>query len=142
MIKKETSLSDVLKLAPDCSCEKCSHGCTMGSGVFTQDQIAPLAKFLNKTEEEVKKEYLEKAQLFNQTFFRPKILREGKPYGKCIFYNGKCRIHEVKPLQCKVATGCGDHGEAIQDWFREKYLVNENDPISVREFEALKESQK
>ncbi|MBU0707001.1 hypothetical protein KKG41_01380, partial [Patescibacteria group bacterium] len=68
--------------------------------------------------------------------YRPKILRKGKPYGKCVFFDKEvgCRVHEVKPLECKVTMGCKDYGEQLSLWFMLNHFVNENEPESVRQF--------
>ena len=80
---------------------------------------------------------MEEVELFHTKKFRPKLLRkDGKPYGKCIFFDAekKCTVHEAKPLQCKIAMGCKDYGEDLQVWFMLNHFVNETDPESVREY--------
>jgi len=63
-------------------------------------------------------------------------LRKGKPYGKCIFFDKEvgCRIHEVKPLECKVSMGCKDYGEQLSLWFMLNHFVNKDDAESIRQF--------
>ena len=134
MIHKDTSVKEILALAPDCSCKSCTHGCTIGSGVLVKGESKRIAEFLGLTEEQLKKEKLEEIELFNKNKFRPRLLREGKPFGKCTFFNGKCSIHPVKPLQCRIAMGCKDYGEELQLWFMLNYLVDADDAESVRQF--------
>ena len=136
MLTRSTPLKKVLELAPPCKCSACSHGCTMGSGFLVESDIPKIAKFLNVSEEELKKQHLERVELFNKTMWRPKLERKNKPYGKCTFYGEKegCKIHKVKPLQCKVSMGCKEHGEELNVWFVLNHIVNEHDPESIRQY--------
>ena len=135
-INKNTSLKEALELAPACMCGKCSHGCKMGSGMLDGDDAKNIAKFLKISEDDLKEKFLEEVWLFNQKKLRPKILRGEKAYGKCIFYDGKlgCKVHEVKPLQCKIATGCKDCGEDLMAWFTVNFVVDKNDAESIRQY--------
>lgn len=134
MITKQTPLSEVLKLGHKCN--QCAHCCTLGSGFLINDDIKKISKFLNKSEEEVKKSYLDEKELFNTKLFRPKLKTNNKPYGKCIFLkNKKCSIHKVKPLQCRIGN-CNEHGEKLSIWFTLNYLVDKDDPESIRLYAA------
>ena len=97
----------------------------------------------NKFEyEELKKKFLEEVDKFNTKKYRPRILRKDVPYGKCIFFdesNG-CKIHAVKPLECRISMGCKPYGEQLSLWFMLNHFVNENDPESVRQFAAYLKS--
>src|SRR3989338_5957518 len=108
MLTKNTTLKEVVKLAHPCKCDACTVGCRYGSGFLINDDLPKIAEFLGITEEVLRKEFLEEAEKFNTKLFRPKILRKNKPYGKCIFFDEEtgCKIHEVKPLECKVSMGC------------------------------------
>ena len=133
----KTTKEELETIQHPCSCNACNNGCNHGSGVFTDNQIEPLAKYLNITKEELEKKYLEKTIRFNTTRFKPKVLRQGqKPYGKCIFFNekNKCEIHSVKPLECKLAMPCKKYGEKISLWFMMNQFVNKNNAESVREY--------
>ena len=113
MITKNTPLKEVLKLAAPCRCNACSHGCRFGSGSLADDDAEKIAKFLDITEEELKKGFLEEVELFNKKISRPKLIREdNKPYGRCVFYDDEngCTVHEVKPLECKTSIQCRDYG--------------------------------
>jgi Fe-S-cluster containining protein len=106
-------------LASSCSCDKCSHGCTMGSGFFIDEQLPKVAKFLKISEDKLKKQYLEKPLHIN--LHRPKF---PKPFGKCVFFDGKkCKIHKVKPLQCKISSGCSGKGVENNKWFIENHIL-------------------
>ncbi len=136
-ITKETPTEKILKLSPPCRCGGCEHGCTVGSGIFLDHEIIPLAKFLNISEEELKEKHLEKIEKFNTTKYRPKTKKGWfKKYGKCTFYDDKkgCTIHAVKPFECKISSGCNGVGDDIIAWFNLNHFVNENDPESLRQY--------
>lgn len=141
-LTKNTSLKDVLRLAHPCKCEACSIGCRHGSGALADEDIPKIAKLLGITEEELKKSFLEEIEKFNTKRFRPKILRKDRPYGKCIFYDEKigCKIHEAKPLECKVSMGCKDYGEQISLWFMLNHFVDANDAESIRQYASYLKS--
>ncbi|MCH8329662.1 MAG: hypothetical protein IIB81_04700 [Nanoarchaeota archaeon] len=101
---------------------------------MVDEDIAKIAEHLGITEEVLKKEFLEEVEKFNTKKYRPKILRKGKPYGKCIFFDEGCKIHEVKPLECKVSMGCKDYGEQLSIWFMLNNFVNKDDAESIRQF--------
>ena len=143
MISKNTPLKEVLKLAHPCRCDACSNGCKYGSGFLAGDDAKNLAKFFGISEEELKQRYLEEAEQFNTKLLRPKLERkEGRPYGRCIFFSEKegCKVHEAKPLQCKVSMGCKDYGEELSLWFMHNYIVNEGDGKSMEEFNVYLKS--
>ncbi|HLC96232.1 MAG TPA: YkgJ family cysteine cluster protein [Candidatus Nanoarchaeia archaeon] len=134
-LSKDTPLKDVMKLAHPCGCNACTIGCKLGSGILADEDLAKIAHFLGKTKEETKKEFLEEVERFNTKRFRPKVL--GKPYGQCIFFDGKeCKIHEVKPLECEISMGCEEYGEQLSIWFMLNHFVNKNDPESIRQYDA------
>ncbi len=136
MLTKNTQLKEVLKLAHPCKCDACTVGCKHGSGFLVDEDIPNVAKFLNIEEEVLKKEFLEEVEKFNTNLFRPKIIRKDKPYGKCIFFDKEigCKIHEVKPRECKISMGCKDYGEQLSIWFMLNHFVNKNNPESIRQY--------
>ena len=131
-----------MKLAHPCKCDACTVGCKHGSGVFAPGEIEKLAEFMNVDEEVLKKEFLEEVEKFNTKKLRPKILRKNKQYGKCIFFDEKsrCKIHDAKPLECKISMGCKDYGEDIIIWFMMNHYFNPDDPESVRQYKIYAES--
>ncbi|MBW2976340.1 YkgJ family cysteine cluster protein [Candidatus Woesearchaeota archaeon] len=142
-LAKNTPLKEVLKLANPCKCEACTNGCRYGSGFLDGKDISKIAKYLGIAEDALKKEFLEEIEKFNTKKFRPKILRKGsKQYGNCIFFDEKrgCKIHEVKPLECRISMGCRPYGEKLSLWLMLNYFVDENDPESVRQFAAYLKS--
>ncbi len=135
-LTKNTPVGDVLKLVYPCKCEACNNGCKYGSGFLVDEDIPKIAGFLGISEEVLKKKFLEQVDKFNTKKYRPKILGKGRPYGKCIFFeeNAECKVHEAKPLECKISMGCKDYGEQLSLWFMLNHFVNENDAESVRQF--------
>ncbi len=138
-ITKKTTIAEAIRLGN--SCKRCGKCCTFGSGVLTKSDITFIARKLKLTEEGLKKTSLEPIKKFNTTLYRPLTIKKGKPYGTCIFYNKKkgCLIHEVKPLQCKIAS-CSEHGEDLMVWFDLNYFVNPTDPVSIREWKLYLDS--
>ena len=135
-LTKNTPVEEVLKLSNPCKCESCTVGCRHGSGFLVKEDIPRIAKFMGITEEVLKKEFLEEVEKFNTKKYRPKILRKDKPYGKCIFFDDEigCKVHEVKPLECKISMGCKDFGENLSLWFMLNHFVNKDDAESVRQY--------
>lgn len=135
-VEKNTQLKEILELVHPCKCEACSIGCKYGSGSLADEDFQKIAKFLEVSEEELKKEFLEEIEKFNTKRYRPKILRKGKPHGKCTFYDEKigCKIHEVKPLECRVSMGCKSYGSQLSVWFMLNHFVNKNDAESIRQY--------
>ena len=132
----------MLALAHPCKCEACTVGCRHGSGFLIDEDVPKIARILGISEEELKKSFLEEIEKFNTKRYRPKILRKGKPYGKCIFYDEKigCKVHAAKPLECKVSMGCKDYGEQISLWFMLNHFVNKDDAESVRQYASYLKS--
>ena len=137
MIRKNTHLKEVLKLAPPCRCEACSHGCKYGSGLLAKGDEKRLASYLKISEKELKEKFLEEIERFNVKLLRPKLTRKGKEaYGQCIFYDDKkgCTVHEAKPLECKTSMGCRDYGEELSVWFMVNHVINPESPESIRQY--------
>lgn len=136
-IRRDTPQQDIIKLTKPCACTTCQHGCTMGSGVLGNGDVEKIAAFLDITVAELKENHLEEIEKFNTTQLRPKIIREGKPYGTCTFFKaGTCTVHSVKPLECKIAMPCEPYGDQLIAWFDINHFLNPNDPESVRQYAA------
>ncbi|MEA2037383.1 MAG: YkgJ family cysteine cluster protein [Nanoarchaeota archaeon] len=137
-IKKQTTLSEVLNLGKEC--DRNNNCCKHGSGFLAHDDLSKIAQFLSITPEELKEKYLDEKELFNTSLFRPKIKANNKPFGECVFFDSEgCKIHSVKPLQCRIGN-CSEHGEKLGQWFMLNYLVNKDDPESVRQYAAYLKS--
>tara|TARA_Y100000310_G_scaffold326243_1_gene390874 strand:+ start:1638 stop:1916 length:279 start_codon:yes stop_codon:yes gene_type:complete len=86
----------------------------------------------------LQEKYLDEVEQFNSKLSKPK---HQKPYGKCVFFeDNKCKVHEVKPMQCKIAMGCKDYGEDLMVWFMETFQVEKNDEKSMKEYEIYLKS--
>ncbi len=137
IISKKTPKQVVLKLGQECGegCNNQSHCCKHGTGFLAEDDAQKISKHLGITEQELKDRFLQEKMMFNTPALKPKTPKTHKPYGPCIFLDEKngCTIHEVKPLQCKISS-CKDYGYDLLHWFYLNYLVNPNDPKSVREY--------
>lgn len=141
-LTKNTPVKEVLKLVNPCKCEACTVGCRHGSGFLVDEDIPKLAKFMGLSEDVLKKEFLEEVEKFNTKRYRPRILRKDKPYGKCIFFDEEigCKVHEAKPLECKISMGCKDYGEQLSLWFMLNHFVNKDDAESIRQFASYLKS--
>ncbi len=137
-ITKQTPPSEILDLGHNC--KQCGHCCSLGSGFLVGDDIKKIARFMKITEKELAEKYLDEKELFNTRLSRPKLITQGKPYGRCIFLKDKrCSIHQVKPFQCRVGN-CNENGEELSIWFTLNFLVNTEDPESVRQYAAYLKS--
>jgi|TARA_Y100000310_G_scaffold75248_1_gene71496 hypothetical protein len=141
-LNKNTDVKEVLKLSHPCKCNACAVGCKHGSGFLVEEDIPKLAKFMNISEQVLKKEFLEEVEKFNTKRYRPKILRKDKPYGKCVFFDQeiRCRVHTAKPLECKISMGCKDYGEELSIWFMLNHFVKKDDAESVRRYASYLKS--
>ena len=137
MITKNTPLKEALKLAAPCRCDSCNHGCRFGSGSLAGDDSKKIAEFLKLSEDDLKKDFLEETELFNKKVLKPRLLRKKwNVHGRCVFFNEEkgCIIHEVKPLECKNSIQCKDYGEDLSVWFMANYVIDKNDPESIRQY--------
>ena len=136
-INRNTKAEELIEMAPSCRCSKCSNGCKFGSGFLFEEDAKKIAQYIGLSLESFRKEYLEEFESFNTKAFRFKLVRKNNmPYGKCIFFrDGICSIHDVKPLHCKISTGCKPHGKDVSLWFMLNYFVNPYDKESVKEYE-------
>ncbi len=136
MLHKLTQIKEIVELTHcEKNCPKCDWGCMHGSGALVKGDKERIAAYLGISEKELEEKFLEPITKFNTTLQRPKLLREDKPYGQCIFYSPQkgCTIHPVKPLECKTAT-CRPIGEQTSTWFNVNFFLDKNDPRSVEEF--------
>lgn len=137
IITKNTPLKEVLKLAAPCRCNACDNGCKYGSGSLVGDDAKNIAGFLGISEQDLKKGFLEEIELFNKKVLRPKLIRkDNKSYGRCVFFDDKkgCIIHPVKPLECKTSIQCKDYGEELSIWFMVNYVIDADNPESIRQY--------
>ncbi|MBN1544637.1 YkgJ family cysteine cluster protein [Candidatus Woesearchaeota archaeon] len=132
-ITKDTSLEEVKNMGDKCG--RCGRCCSYGSGFMFESEIPRIAAFLNIPKDKFVKEFLEETEIFHTRLFKIRpFKKEGKPYGPCMFLDGKlCRIHDVKPLHCSIGN-CGEHGDDLHVWFMLNYCLNIYDPESVRQY--------
>jgi Fe-S-cluster containining protein len=138
-ITKQTSEKQVLELGKPCEdcCTKNVLCCVFGSGMALPDEIKKMADHMKISEDEFKEKYLDETERFNTKLFQFKRLKGSKPYGPCIFLDKdtfKCKIHEVKPLHCRVGNCGNEHGEQLSLWFMVNKLVNADDAESIRQY--------
>ena len=137
MITKHTPEKEVIQHASTCpvstDCKSCGQCCQYGTGCLIDEDIPKIAKFLGITEEKLKNTYLESVEKFNKTLWKPKTLK--KPFGPCVFYkHGEgCGIHKVKPKQCKIGSW-NNESDLLVQWFYLNYVVDTDDPESVRQW--------
>ena len=135
-ITKNTPLKEVLKLGK--VCQRRNHCCKFGSGFLVGEDLKNISRFLGLKEEKAREKFLEEREMFNTKLLRPK-LKSAKPYGECVFFEDGCKIHSVKPLQCRIGN-CGEHGEELSQWFMLNYYANKDDPESIRQYAAYLKS--
>ena len=134
-LSKDTPEKEIEKHGAEC--DKCNHCCRVDAGVVLQEDIQRIADYLRIPVEDFKKEFLVEHEKFNTKLYKLKQLKQdNKPYGPCVFLKEEqgCIIHEVKPKHCKLCSTKSKHGEQLSVWFALNYLVNENDPESVRQW--------
>jgi len=133
MITKGTSRKEILKLASDC--KKCGHCCSYSSGIFLDEDIRRISKHLGMNEDDFREKCLEEVEMFGTLVHKAKLSKGTKPFGPCSFLKKReCSIHEVKPLNCLLGSGCHEHGEDMAIWFMLNFLVDPANPESVRQY--------
>lgn len=133
-IGKNIKLQEVLKISENCG--RCGSCCRYGTGFLVDNDLKNIAKELNIDEKEVKEKYLEEVEYFNKKLSRPKTNK--KPFGECIFLKDRlCSIQDVKPLHCRIGN-CSN--EELSAWFLLNYIIDKDDPESVRQYKIYLES--
>jgi Fe-S-cluster containining protein len=85
-----------------CDCPECQECCEREAGWFMPDEIATAAEFLGISEREFVADYLEEHLFNGAVVLSPKMRKGG-----CLFLEkGLCRIHPVKPYECRKVYGC------------------------------------
>ncbi len=117
IVRQDSTTNELEKLTR--SCTQCGHCCRFGSGFLIESDIRPMADYLSVSVDELKKQYLEEATLLTHTVYRPKLIKQkGKAYGTCVFLkDSRCSIYSVRPLYCRIGTGCMNHADRIWQWF-------------------------
>jgi Fe-S-cluster containining protein len=135
VIAKDTPLAEVLEIGERCN--RCGKCCTFGSGFVLEPELAKIAAYLRIPKEKFVNDFLEETEIFHTKVFkfRP-FKKKDAAYGPCVFLEkGVCRIHDVKPLHCRIGN-CGEHGDDLNTWFMVNYCLNIYDPESVRQYDS------
>lgn len=117
-------------------CDRCGHCCSFDSGIFLDEDIKRIADYLGIPKSEFIRQCLEEKTIFNKAVHKAKLNRNQKPFGACLFFDkGEgCIVNAVKPLHCKVSSGCKEFGRELNIWFMLNYVVDEHDAQAVREW--------
>lgn len=88
-----------------CSCPECIECCTRDPGWFMPEEVAQAASFLNLPESEFVKKFCVEHASDDAIVIAP-ATKPGKR--ECIFLDRErlCKIHEVRPYECKKVFGC------------------------------------
>ena len=133
-ITRKTKLKTILEVGKEC--ERCGQCCQHGSGFLVGDDLKKISEFLEMIPEDAEKQFMEEVDFYNKRFLKPKTEKKKGRTGRCIFLGNKneCKIHEVKPLQCRIGIGCKEHGRDLYSWFLLNYCVKEGDPETIRHY--------
>jgi hypothetical protein len=132
-----TPLSRIEKL--DVSCERCNHCCTFDSGIFLDEDIKRIADFMGMHPDEFTAEHLDEKLIYGKKVHKAKLKKKDKPFGACSFHDKSmgCSIQEVKPLHCRIGSGCKPIGRQINTWFMLNYVLDRTNPYALKEWEAF-----
>lgn len=88
-------ISDTIKASDLFECKKCGDCCKGYGGTFVSpDDIKAIAAFIGEPPERFPERY---CQISGN---RPVLAQHDNGY--CVFWDGKCAIHPVKPRGCKA----------------------------------------
>lgn len=131
IITKDTKRPALIRAA---ECRQCGNCCSHGTGIVLEREIPRIAKHLRMSKRKFADKYLVSAEMFHTPVHKIRQEKSDLPSGSCTFFrDGKCQIHLVKPLFCKITT-CASHGDEAVVWYYLNHLVNPDDPQSVREW--------
>ncbi len=125
----------ILEMSKDC--DMCGSCCRFGSGFVLENEIPVIAGHLGHDIKSFKENFLQETEIFNKKVWKfNTINNHDKPYGPCIFLDGKiCKIHDIKPLHCRIGT-CKEFGDEANTWFMINHFVDKDDPESIRQYHA------
>lgn len=85
-----------------CDCTLCRELCSNEPGWFLPEEIAVAAEYMGISQDEFISSYLEEHSVDGVIALSPRM-----EAGACIFLeDGHCRIHAVKPYECRKVYGC------------------------------------
>lgn len=108
----------------DCNCLQCQAACQRKPGWFAPGEAERVGVYLGMSLPELFQHYL-MVDWFERTNANPIFVLSpaikghtagsefpANPQGECVFYeNGQCRIHPVKPEECRGVMACkSQHG--------------------------------
>jgi Fe-S-cluster containining protein len=136
-ITKNTSIEIINKIGKEC--DRCNNCCSYDTGIVLEKDIPIMAKHFKLNLEKFKKTYLVEHERFNKKCYKFKQIKTAKtlkPFGKCVMLDDKlgCIIHTVKPLHCRVCSAKSKQGKELTQWFALNYLVDINNPESIRQW--------
>ncbi|MFP4401479.1 MAG: hypothetical protein ACLFPQ_06370 [Candidatus Woesearchaeota archaeon] len=135
-ITKITPLSRIMKMVK--KPQRPGKTCEMTSGFMHEEEILHAAKELRISEDQLKKNLLEKTYAYNKEVHKPKLVKqrnkEHLPYGKCVFYdNNECALGEKMPLHCRLSTS-EKFGYKLHLWYVLNYILDHEDPDAIRQW--------
>ena len=166
-ITKNTSLEIIKEIGKEC--DRCNNCCSYDTGIVLENDIPKIAEHFKLNIEDFKEKYLVEHERFNKKCFKFKQIKNNKingdenkqtknfltgkvtkttntlkPFGRCIMLDDEkgCIIHHVKPLHCRVCSAKSKQGEELTQWFALNYLVEVNDPESIRQWAIFLEYNK
>ena len=87
-----------------CDCHECQALCRHEPGWFLPGEVERSAAHLHITVDEFCRQFCEELNIDQTVVLAPKFVSKQRA---CIFYEeGLCRIHEVKPHECRKVFGC------------------------------------
>lgn len=122
----------------DCQCQSCQNACRFKPGWLKQGEEIKIAEFLGLTTQELFDRFLLvdwwQAPDLDHDYFglspavkhvTPGGMFPYNPKGECVFFEeGKCKIHAVKPHECRemhhTKAMTGAHEAAAKSWDDEK----------------------
>jgi len=134
-ITKTTTLKEIIQIGKDC--KKCGACCKHASGFLIGDDLKRIAKYFDMSEETAKQQFMEELDFYSKKFMKPKTMKhKSGQTGQCIFLGDKneCKIHDVKPLQCRIGIGCQAHGADLYSWFVLNHCVDIKNPETLRQY--------
>jgi len=132
-ITRTTTKEDIENI--DFECKKCNHCCSYDSGIFLDKDIDRISSSFDMSPEEFSKKYLVEKDLFDKKVHKAKLNKKNKPFGPCIFLQKEgCKIHDIKPLHCRLGSGCSEYGQDINIWFMLNYIVDQDNPEAIRQW--------
>lgn len=132
------------KMSRSCTCKKCIECCNHQPGWFLPGEAEKAAEHLNMTFDDFKNEFLVIEYWVGGAMvyaprkkYQPKgciVAAHSDAFipGKCVFLdkNSRCRIHTVKPAECKEVMACQSGKPKINRNKIQKAYAKLGDPLA------------